>query len=290
VGTGASPAEEPIRLVPSTALSFPASDLLAAQWTDEKRAQLRLTVAFLGLYGVGSPLPSYFQELAAGEAASAATLRDFLHIFDQRFYAFFYRAWRKFHLPTSFESEKRGNLESILFCLAGFGTREVMFRYTSPRRLLASAGLLGSAVRSARGLEQVLREYFRLPVRVNERVENWRSNPAPAQLKSGNAQRLGRAIAIGFQMKDAASCFRLTLGPLSVEQARNFLPGADSHGTLREIVRLYAPAYLDFEIHLTLRAREAPPVVLGAVTSPLGWLCWLGQPALTLSEISLGRS
>jgi predicted component of type VI protein secretion system len=90
-------------------------------------------------------------------------------------------------------------------------------------------------------------------------------------------------------MKDAASCFRLTLGPLSIEQARTFLPGATSHGTLREIVSLYAPAYLDFEIHLTLRAGEAPPAVLGAVTSPLGWLCWLGQPAPVQLGVSLGR-
>lgn len=288
VGTGASPAEESVRFTPSTALSFPASDILAIQWTDKERSQLHLVLSFLGLYGVSSPLPSYFHEMAASESLSAKTFRAFLNLFNQRLYAFFYRAWRKFQIPVSFESLERGKFEQILFCLAGLGTRGSHLRYASPTRLLASAGLLGGAVRSARGLEQVLSEYFRVPVHVTERVASWRTNPAAARLGQSGVH-LGRSLAIGFQIKDAASCFRVTLGPLTLEQARQFLRGNDSHRALREIVRLYAPDFLDFEIHLTLRLGEAPPVVLGAVTSPLGWLCWLGQPVPTRLDIPLGR-
>ncbi len=283
VGTGGSPAEEPVRFSPSVRLSFPGSDLVSAKWADDKHGQMHVVAAFLGLYGVASPLPDYFQQTAASETPQAEALRAFLNIFDQRIYAFYYRAWKKHRLAESYDSRSQDRVHSLISGLSGLAQHE-----RRGHKLFASAGIIGSVVRSASGLESVLEEYFRVPVKVTERVAMWRENPAPARL--GNpAQRLGRSVAIGSNICDRAGSFRVAFGPLPIDDARTFLPGQVDHNEIIDVVGRYAPDFLTYEVHLKVLAEDAPAVKLGDTMAPLGWLSWLGRPANSVEDVSVGQ-
>ncbi len=288
VGTGSSPADEPLHFAPSTNLSFPSSDLAGLEWSDDRKTKLRLIATFLGLYGVASPLPYYFQQTAAGDGSGSAALRAFLNLFDQRIYAFYYRAWKKQRLAELIDS--RSQLRARVFIGSLAGLVEAREDQSSPAdlRLLASGGLFSILVKSARGLESVLREFFRVRIVVREHAALWRDNPEPARL-GDKLKKLGRSIAIGSRICDRAGSFLVQIGPLLVDEARRFLPGSIEHSDLRRVVAQYAPDYLSYEVHLRVQSAGAPAVKLGDEVAPLGWLSWLGAPARETEEVFVGE-
>ncbi len=285
VGCGATPGSEAVRISTSAALAFPSSDIANAVWSPNS-GQYHLTATFLGLYGVSSPLPSYLFQIAAGDSEGAASLRDFLNIFGQRLYALYYRAWKKNRLPDGRERspDRAAEFLSAVAGLAG-STQPAGL---SGRRILASAGLFASAVRSARGLERVLQHYFRIPVQTVERVAHWRPNPSPLHL-GDLTNKLGRSAALGSSVRDVAGTFRAALGPLHINDAHEFLPGAASHIALTELVRRWVTDFLTCEYQIGVYGAEAPAVVLGKADAPLGHLSWLGKPETDVCTVSFGR-
>lgn len=88
-----------ILIKPAASLSFPASDSLQVE---KHLDQITIIVNFLGLYGVDSPLPQYFNYEALKE--DAASLRSFLDIFNHRFYVLYLLAQYDPESLTKFQS------------------------------------------------------------------------------------------------------------------------------------------------------------------------------------------
>ena len=133
-------ADERLRLRPSRGQVFPAADVRRVEYLEAgsdrltKAAHVRLTATFLGLYGVDAPLPSTLTEPAAfaGENGAPSALRHFLDVFNHRFYAFFYRSWKKHrpllhalrlgrHRPAPSGTEKQDAHARRFLALAGLG-------------------------------------------------------------------------------------------------------------------------------------------------------------------------
>ena len=93
-------AQERIRLRPDTSLIFASTDV--AELTNHKypdeQERMRLTAAFLGLYGSVSPLPTHFVEDLAQDdyQGGPQPKREFLDVFNHRLLSLFYRAFIKF--------------------------------------------------------------------------------------------------------------------------------------------------------------------------------------------------
>lgn len=96
---------DPVRFRPWPGMGFPVSELKAVE-TDEDHPDLSPTVrtTFLGMYGVDSPLPTaYLDDIAQRREGYEATTA-FLDIFSHRIHTQYYRIWRKYAYPATFEA------------------------------------------------------------------------------------------------------------------------------------------------------------------------------------------
>jgi predicted component of type VI protein secretion system len=147
-------------------------------------------------------------------------------------------------------------------------------------------------VHGAEGLERILNDFFRVPVRVHQWQPHWMRLPEDARSRIGlrNAPvALGQSAVIGAKVWDCQTRFRVEIGPLTLEQYKRFLPGGESMKRLRDWVLNYVGYELSCEMHLVLEKDEVPPVKLGAParwaghrgsaraasTSPRATWCWV---------------
>lgn len=157
--------------------------------------------------------------------------------------------------------------------------------------LLHYAGLFSQKPPSALGLELLLQDYFRLPIRVQNFVGQWLRLDSSSVTKLPEAHEpdvlgLGVNSTIGEAVWDLMSKFRLRLGPMTYAQFLELLPDPTPNGMrktfflLSQMVKLYVGDEYDFDIQLCLRADEVPECQLsdqggGDLGARLGWNTWV---------------
>jgi type VI secretion system protein ImpH len=284
IGEFGDPRQEAVRLTTSASVAFPASEIQGLDGTD---APPRMAVNFLGLTGPQGLLPlSYSLYVAERIRAGDHALKDFLGIFDHRALSLFYRAWEKTHVATSHGDAKRDWLTRHLFELIGMGNPAVRGRLPiSDEALLFYSGLLALPTRPAGALEQMLADFFGVPVEVQQFVGAWYPLERSTQSELGDedsaSSQLGLGAVAGDEIWDQQSRARVRIGPLSREQYDDFLPGGSAYEPLRALARLYTNDLVDFEIQLVLDRDDVPPCRLGDDTPlPLSWCTWLATKPL----------
>ena len=274
---------EQIRFRPHTGLAFPATDVRSIEITDGSPRQAVVTVTFMGLYGVDSPLPVYFYDSIATEAERTRPLRDFLDVFNHRLYTLFYRSWKKYRPSLHFGKTGEDEYTQRALCLAGLGTGQVLAQPPVSRlRLAALAGHLMSRVRNAEGVQSLLSDFFEeIGVGLQENVPRWVPIPVRAHLGKGGrpSMTLGFTSTIGQRVFDISGKFRIVLGPLTMAQYLSFLPEGSGARILHYLVRLRAPDHLDYDVRLVLKTAEIQPLRLGDAITKLGLTTWVGRPA-----------
>jgi type VI secretion system protein ImpH len=288
VGRFSNPDDEAIRFCGNTSLGFPASAIQQLEFSDDGPA--RMMVNFMGLTGPQSVLPYPYTELVLErEKAKDRTLQSFLDIFQHRMISFFHRAWEKYRFPVTHSMEGEDLFEHHLRDLIGLGTPGLAHRQSvSDDGLLHFAGLIGRQARSAEALEQVLMAYFDVKVEIEEFVGGWYKIDAATQCEMGeddsDSQRLGIGAVIGDEIWDQQSRVRVRLGPMSLDQYRQFLPDGSAHESLKAITRFFSNDEFDFEVQLILKSEEVPRCQVGAddAEAPrLGWITWLKSAPLS---------
>ncbi len=263
----------PVRFRPDNSMTFPSGDVKTAD-IDEDVAHI--VVTFMGLYGVSSPMPPTLVEetLRGGEA-----LRDFLDIFNNRFCAFFFEAWKR-NRPEHAEADHMKRVVT----LGGIDISSV--GGLSLDELFPFAGILGTSVRNPAGLETLVRDLTGIETRLEENVPRWVtiSQPPGIGSNSGTAMKLGVNSTIGRNMPDASGKFRLTMGPLDLDQYQALLPGGSLADRVSDITDLYLQDDLAFDVRLVLRASEVKPVQLGNQGFHLGLNTWVGRPTTSVAE------
>jgi len=214
-------------------------------------------------------------------------------MFDHRLISLFYRAWARSRPDVAFAAEMTGEtdvdrapsrpdwLTRHLLELAGLGTPAVRNRLPfDDATLLHYTGLLAIPSRPAAALEQMLSDYFDVPVNVEQFIGAWYPLESTSQSALGDGSlrvALGEGAVAGDEVWDQQARVRVRIGPLTRTQYDNFLPGGESHDTLRGLTRFFGNDQFDFEVQLVLRRDDAPLVQLGADDAPvpLGWATWL---------------
>lgn len=275
-------AEEALRFRPHSDLVFPATDVHSIEPLTGGPAVARLTATFMGLYGIDSPLPVYFYQEIARESEHSEPLRDFLDLFNNRFYALFYRSWKKYRPALHFAPDGSDDYSQRLLCLAGLGTKKAAGHpKISSLRLAAFAGRLSCRARNAEGLRNLIADFFAaIGVRIIENVPRWWRIPERPKLRQEAKVRfvLGEMACIGAKIFDVSGKFRVVLGPLTLAQYLTFLPKGGNASMLHYLVRLYAPDHLDYDVELILKTAEIPAVKLGDKGVQLGLTTWSGRP------------
>ena len=290
IGGWEVPAREVVRVSVPPSLSFPPSEIAElvlppedgpprADGTRSPTTPARMGVRFLGLVGPQGVLPHTYTEHAAARARVKDTaFRDFLDIFHHRVLSLFYRAWER-HRPTiAAERGQEDRLRSHLLDLVGAGTSEVQNHSTVSVETLAHyAGLLSLSTRPAEGLAQLVADYFRVTVTIEQFVGEWQPLRHGGQvcLDDDEDGRLGSAV-VGNAVFDTLARVRLRIGPLTRQQFDQFLPGGAEHDNLRTLARLYSDDQVGVEAQLVLARDERSAASLGAVEAPtLGYGSWL---------------
>ncbi|HEX7901283.1 MAG TPA: type VI secretion system baseplate subunit TssG [Planctomycetota bacterium] len=278
VGHQGPVAREAVRFRPALDFSFAAADIASIEETPA--GGFEMTTTFLGLYGAVSPLPSYFTEQLL-EQDDESLLREFVDLFHHRLISLFYRTWEKYRFAAGFEpGGLDGGSRRLLGLLAVDPERLPAGHRVPAVRLLGLAGPLTQVPRSAGSIRAALAEHLEgVPVDVESFVGRWIGVPDDQRARLGRANaRLGRDLTVGDRVFDRGCTFRVALGPLGIDDFLSFLPGGGRVQELREIVDLVNGDGLDYEVELSLRAEETPPVRLGVEPARLGWCSWLGKP------------
>ena len=281
-GEGFDLAQERIRFKPHEGLGFPAADIKKVELVQDgvKPPYGQVVATFMGLYGIDSPLPSHFSNLLVSEDEENGALRDFLDIFNHRFYSLFYRSWKKYRPALHFKAAGTEAYSRRLLCLAGVDPAAADSWPVNPMRLVPLAARLACPVRSVEGLEQLLNAFFPdIAIRVVENVARWAAISQPPRLGRGRLdQRLGETAIIGRRLVDRTGKFRLVLGPLGYERYLSLLPVGEAAALLHGLVQSYIPDFLDYDVELLLQTEEIPSIELGSEQIRLGRDTWLGQP------------
>ena len=305
-GTGDALVSEPVRYETLNSMGFPPSDVssvfppmslreqsvLNAEGKEPPRPDpaalpplarlpdkgpLRMTLSFMGLYGVSSPLPAYFIDPITLRKVEYFELRKFLDIFSHRIYSLFYRAWKKYRHHAQFDPAIPDAYTTRLLALTGQWPRKPGWDATqADLRRIPYGRFLGNRVRSAKGLEQLLRGYFGFPrVRIVQFAPSWVDIPAKTRLGDPGIA-LGRSTRMGERMRECLSRFTVEIGPL--DRPRFELFGKPE---LPERVRTLIDAYLrdplEYDIRVLLEPEPDRPPVLGSRHARMGMGLWLGE-------------
>jgi type VI secretion system protein ImpH len=282
VGEFSHPQSEAVHFRVNNSLGFPASQIQQLDGSDPT-GQAEMMVNFMGLTGPSGVLPYFYTELILERLrAKDKSLEAFLDIFNHRSISLFYRAWQKYRFPVTYFGE-RDRFTHHLFDLIGMGTPGMLGRQAVPdEALLHYVGLFGMHTRSAVALEEILNDYFQVPVEIEQFTGDWYRLDIEAQCSldedEGAARRLGTGAVVGDEVWDQQSRVRIKIGPLSLEQYYDFLPDGSAFEPLKAITRFFSGDERDFEIQLILRRDETPGLQID-VDSPegprLGWVTWL---------------
>jgi type VI secretion system protein ImpH len=263
-------------------LAFPASQIQDLEWPED--GPVRMLVNFMGLIGPEGVLPNPYTSLIIERQRDGDnTLRDFLDIFNHRIVSLFYRAWRKYRVDVACERGERELFSRHLLSLLGLGTEGMRDRQTlSDESLIYYAGLLAQRPRSAQALQQILSDYFDVPVAIEQFAGGWyrldRETQCRVSEENTDSGELGFGAVVGDEMWSQQSRVRIVIGPLTLERYADFLPDGQSFEPLRGWVRFFSNDEWDFELKLILEREQVPACTLGAdgASGPqLGWVSWV---------------
>ena len=272
-------AREPVWIRPELSLAFPSSDVAKIEELPGETSCFRVTTRFLGLYGVSSPLPTFYTEDLVDEASEDETVsREFLDVVNHRIFQLFYDCWSKYrqYLQVA-EAENEAYLER-LFCLLGLGEKEFRKDLPQVESLIRYIGLLTQFPRSALGLRALLQDALgQIPVEIIPCVPRRMKLPPDQRLVLGGPRgRLGDDTVVGEEVEDRMGKFRVRLGPLKGGQFQDLLPDQAGHRRFVFLTRFYLNDPLEFDLELVVDAGEVRPASLGALSwSRLGWDSWI---------------
>jgi type VI secretion system protein ImpH len=286
LGEGVDPTKEPVRLQARVTQEFPSTDIHAFLPTTDDHVPPLLTTNFFGIAGHQGPLPEpYTTHIIQRVLRYDTALRDFLDIFNHRLMSLLHRIRKKYWIGVSVEKPEYTLLGKCFKSLLGLGTPQLQERLGIPDRSLAYyAGILWQKPRSAEGLAVLLKNFFRMPVTINQLQGKWVHIPLPQQTMLGNRHHaLGHSAFVGPRYWDQTSYFMVTLGPMSLDQYIDFLKPGPAYEEIKNLITYYNGHTQDFRLNLILQKEQFPHPRLGYGVA-LGWTSWLNRTKNTKKQ------
>lgn len=291
-------ADDPVRFRPYPGMGFAPGELNGIEAdADAPTAPVTVRTRLLGLYGVDAPLPSAYLDDIAQRREGHEAVEAFLDIFNHRFMTQFYRIWRKYTYPASFEAGGADSTSQCLLGLIGLGIPGTGQRIATPlSRFLGLLGVMRLPTRTAEGITALVR-LLAPATEVHVRA-HWPRRivlAQPARLSRRQPVALGQGMPLGALATDVNSQVGLLLATSDLDEGRAWLPGNRLHADLLALLRVYLGWRCDACLHLSLPLACLPTAVLGRAELQLGMTAVLGlggawrAPADARITIVLGR-
>lgn len=266
LGTSNYPGDDPVRFRPWPGMGFPASELRTVE-TDEDHPDRPPTVrtTFLGMYGVDSPLPGSYLDDIVQQREGYEAVTSFLDIFSHRITTQYYRIWRKYAYPATFEPGGQDATSQCLLGLIGLGIPGTAEHIATPvSRFLALLGTMRLPTRNAEGIRALVsllapntRAVVSGPDPVRVHIEN------RCGLAKENRVSLSRRATLGKSAREACSRVRIDLITDDPAEADGWLPGGTLYADFLALLRVYMGYRSDARLKLTVPVRLLPEPRLG---------------------------
>lgn len=263
----------------------------------------KVMVRFMGMLGINSAMPSqYTDQILKLIHQSNYIMNDFFDIFNHLFILQYYEAWKKSHFfVTNFicshGSHQHNTFDIALLGISGNLSQNSMFPNVDKTNVdnintdlnkldkmsLNFASLFAGRHRSAVAFENMLREYFELPIQVLQFQGKWltlkekdRTILGGLNSAMGQYQALGKNIILGKKAWDVNCHLRLYVGPIHYNTFELLHPSKSLLRAISYVVKRYIRAEFSFDLQFELMAAEVPNCVVGkARLMQLGWNTWL---------------
>jgi type VI secretion system protein ImpH len=252
LGESRKAADDVVRLGQAPHLSFAPSDVASVSANDE--GSLRLEQYGFGVFGPNGALPLHLTELAYERRRHKedGTVVDFLNLFQHRLISLFYRAWADSEPTVNLDRPETDRFRAYVGALFGLGMQSAFDADAVPDYAkLSRAGRFAQQTRSADGLEQILADYFDVPVEVRQFAGAWLDIPRDLQSRLGE-QQLGVSTTLGSSTWQCQHKFEIVMGPLGGTEFSDFLPGSRGLTELHSLVRLYTNDEWAWQVRLLL--------------------------------------
>ena len=272
--------DDPIFFGQHASLKFPSSTVDKLVESDDKADWLY--VNFLGLLGSQGPMPLGLTEKIYLRVRNHRdkTMESFLNIFNHRMISLYYRAWANVQQTVCYDRPGEDKFANYIKSLFGTGLSSMQDRDALPDKAkLYYSGHLSSFTANKSSMEAFLSEYFEIPVVVEEFIGRWVDIPYEDQSRIGESAEtglLGQTMVIGSKTWECQSKFRLTFGPMNLEDFERMLPSQEALERLKAWVKNYVGLEFEWEVNLILKKEEIPPTKLGE-SGQLGWTTWMGK-------------
>jgi type VI secretion system protein ImpH len=275
IGDSAVPSEEVVNLGQDPFLEFPASNV--SRYDEPAGGVPRLYSRFLGFFGPQGALPlnttvdAY--HWSSGRDPSFARFTD---IFSNRFLQLFFRAWADSRPIAHHDRPRQDRFFRYVGTSAGIGADSLSDRDSvDDISKLAYSGLVGSGIKSASRLKQLVRGIFQITAEVEERVGSWLVfEPSDRCALGAEGMGLGVDTYLGSRVYSINDKICIVIRARNLAEYRKFLPRGTMFDKLTDLVFFYLGHRLEFDVKLSLPARHAPATQLG-VSGELGWTAWV---------------
>ena len=297
LGSTAHPGDDGVRFRPDPGMGFPAGELKAIE-SDATCPERPITIRtrLLGLYGVDSPLPTAYLDDIAQRREGHEAVEAFLDIFNHRVFTQFYRIWRKYSYPATFQAGGGDTTSQCLLGLIGLGIPGTAERIATPMsRFLALLSVMRLPPRNAEGISALVK--LLAPGTQAHVTGHWPQRVVvgrPASLAKDSPVSLSQGLPLGTVGLDANSQLRLLLHTNDPDEAREWLPGGQLLLDMQVLLEVYLGWRCTARLQLSIALRLLPVPVLGHTQVRLGMTAVLGLPAgaeatVQTNTIKLGR-
>lgn len=283
LGAGRTPDSDPVRFRPSPQLGFPSGELKRTE-ADPDNPDLPPTVRtqFFGLYGVDSPMPTAIIDDVNQGRDGADAMAAFLDIFNHRLTTQFYRIWRKYSYPATFECGGTDKISQSLIGLTG-----VAHSHELPSsRLLGILPHLLHPTHTAEGIAAVIRSQAPDTV-VNVFPHHPVTMPVTkeARLSLCDGMTLDQYPVLGDETTITGYCSRVELSIENPDEVKGWMPDGQLKQDVMTLLRTYLGCDYDLQFWLTIPTRHLPIPRLGDQGLFSGYNIMLGLRDDNLAEM-----
>lgn len=251
-------AQKKLSIKPCINMRFPVRDVLEVI-TDPD--EITVVCQFMGLYGVDSPLPMYFNEMCLRNDEFGQALRGFLDVFNHRNYALYFLSWLCFYPEKAIEVGKTDYFDFI--------------KHFSGDQVCSSTLPLANCVgqSNASSLYTIINYLIPdAPVKITDFIPKW--TKLVGSFLGEKMQYLGDNTLLGCAMYDCSN-IHIEIGPVAFERALLICSNQALNATFKTLVAANLESVTDFEVYVLARVQK-DSLILGESSIALGHQLWLG--------------
>lgn len=272
--------QEPVRFRPHPGMGFPASEIKGTEQSEHSHLPPTVRITFMGLYGVESPLPVHYTDDITRQREGYEATADFLDIFNHRLIAQYYRIWRKYSYPATFEDGGKDKTSQYLLGLAGLGIDGCAQNIAAPvSRFLALLPVMLLPGRTAEGLASLVRL-----LAPDTQAKIWHHDRRRVPLKKPLTMSVRQPVTLtsrpvmGNYATDVNSRVLMQLTTTDPTEVQGWLPGGNLHTDLMALLHVYPGSRLDVRLQLCVDRSLLPDATVR--TTPKTGAVQLGRTAV----------